>query len=34
MHGLGVDPVSGNVMLATLQKAANDVGMTLRVELM
>ena len=28
-----LDPKSGNVTLATLQKAANAVGMTLRVEL-
>ena len=28
-----LDPKSGNVTLSTLQKAANAVGMTLRVEL-
>ena len=28
-----LDPKSGNVTLATLQKAANAVGMSLRVEL-
>ena len=28
-----LDPKSGNVTLATLQKAANAVGMTLRAEL-